>query len=978
MHGNAYMFLLNQKKSAKRVNNAPFFLLLSFSLLSLVSCGGGGGSGQGPDALAVDIPIAFVERPIPLDEDDIIESDEILDPVKFNGGASLFLRARASQSANTINITDRVFGAGESYDVKDVEVSYDGRRLIFSMRGPQDDNLDEEDQLKWNIWIYDIDTDALTPMIPNPIRAEEGHDISPAFLPDGRIIFSSTRQIANRALLLNELKPLGSINGAGFSATIDDVEIFNLHIADPINDPNNANIQQVTFSQGHDLQATVLQDGRIAFLRYDAINNADNLSIYTINSDGSNMRILYGYHSQETGDSTEQAAFVDFRELADGSLIAILQTRESALLGGDIIRIDTTQFTDINIPTNSNGGSSGPGQQSLTPANINLDNPISVNGLYNSVYPFSDGSNNAIVGRNLCSLRDPANPEQLFVCTEENLQNTDLEGAPPNYGVWTFNVSNNTIVPIVIAPTGTMFTDSVILEPRLSPPVSVADSTTFSSSLESEGLASLYIRSVYDTDGVDTSALGIEALADPGQISAADRPARFIRIIKPVSLPSEDFLDIAVPNFDNAAFGISQARGMREIIGYAPIEPDGSVGIKTPAGIPFTFDVVDANGTRIAPLHRNTLQLKGGESYQCTGCHTRDSELPHGRIDAEAPSANAGGQELFLPFTNTNGLFFIDEIGETMADIYTRVQGEARGLSTGLEFTDEWTDPLNPALTLDPDVSLLYSGVNGLTTPPPVAATCETTLQNVCRTVINYPTHIQPLWEAARGIAPVNNRCTVCHSRVDINGAGQTPFGQLELTNAPSADEPLQMVSYRELLQQGPPVIIGANGLPLSFFVQAQDVDGNPLIQLDINGVAILDSDGLTIPIVRNFSAIDDDPSDILIQTFTEVVGMPGVFAADIYVVDASIVPPVPILDAAGNEIERLSPIPAADIPSGENSILASNAANSRLFEVMSNTTGDPFTEDHTGFMNENELRLLREWIDIGAQYYNNPFDVPD
>jgi hypothetical protein len=23
------------------------------------------------------------------------------------------------------------------------------------------------------------------------------------------------------------------------------------------------------------------------------------------------------------------------------------------------------------------------------------------------------------------------------------------------------------------------------------------------------------------------------------------------------------------------------------------------------------------------------------------------------------------------------------------------------------------------------------------------------------------------------------------------------------------------------------------------------------------------------------------------------------------------------------------------------------------------------------------ELRLIAEWVDIGAQYYNNPFDVP-
>ena len=31
----------------------------------------------------------------------------------------------------------------------------------------------------------------------------------------------------------------------------------------------------------------------------------------------------------------------------------------------------------------------------------------------------------------------------------------------------------------------------------------------------------------------------------------------------------------------------------------------------------------------------------------------------------------------------------------------------------------------------------------------------------------------------------------------------------------------------------------------------------------------------------------------------------------------------------------------------------------------------------HVGRLNDAELKLVSEWIDIGGQYYNNPFDVP-
>ena len=31
----------------------------------------------------------------------------------------------------------------------------------------------------------------------------------------------------------------------------------------------------------------------------------------------------------------------------------------------------------------------------------------------------------------------------------------------------------------------------------------------------------------------------------------------------------------------------------------------------------------------------------------------------------------------------------------------------------------------------------------------------------------------------------------------------------------------------------------------------------------------------------------------------------------------------------------------------------------------------------HDGYLSDVELKLISEWLDIGGQYYNNPFDVP-
>jgi hypothetical protein len=50
-------------------------------------------------------------------------------------------------------------------------------------------------------------------------------------------------------------------------------------------------------------------------------------------------------------------------------------------------------------------------------------------------------------------------------------------------------------------------------------------------------------------------------------------------------------------------------------------------------------------------------------------------------------------------------------------------------------------------------------------------------------------------------------------------------------------------------------------------------------------------------------------------------------------------------------------------------------ATGSRFFQVLAGVPAAPV--DHTGLMTPAELRLLSEWVDIGAQYYNNPFAAP-
>ncbi|MEZ5560231.1 MAG: hypothetical protein R3E86_17010 [Pseudomonadales bacterium] len=344
----------------------------------LSACGGGSGSGsstllgsgQDPDPVVVDFPIAYVKRPLLLDDNGDLMRIDVREPADFMPGAELLLRDRASPSAEERSLTAGIFpddadGNPPLYDVRDLEVSYDGTQLVFALRAPEDPNLDPDEQPTWNIWLYDHTLGTVTRVIQSDIVAEDGDDIAPSFLPDGRIVFSSTRQRRSKAILLDEGKPQ-------FSALDEDrnQEAFTLHVVNA----DGSDLHQISFNQSSDLDPSVLGDGRIVFSRWDNVANLDRISLYTMHPDGTALQLLYGVHSHDTGPNGEIVEFMKPRELPDGRLLVQLRPRAAQTRMGAIpVAIDTAAFVEHDQPTAANQGLLGDAQEVPIPGDINLD-----------------------------------------------------------------------------------------------------------------------------------------------------------------------------------------------------------------------------------------------------------------------------------------------------------------------------------------------------------------------------------------------------------------------------------------------------------------------------------------------------------------------------------------------------------------------------------------------------------------------------
>jgi len=909
--------------------------------LLLLSACGGGGSASDPDPTVNEQPIAYVQRATPIDNNNNLIENDLQDPAEFRPGAHLIVKNVASQGASTIDVTAALIG--DTGDVRDPEFNFDGTKLLFSLH-MEDNNNDP--QINWDIYEYDL-TRPLSQVVgsENPRRVMfvdndiQGHDIAPSYMPGNRIIFSSTRAARTGSISLAEG------NGA-FSPTIEatdsDIHAFNIHTMDAT---TGGNIKQISFNMSHDLDPSIIRnisgyEGHVMFTRWENSPGRNQMSLYIMKPDGTEVTHLYGAHSHQTGTGGSTIQFSTPRENSSGDVVVLARAFSNTQDGGDPVVINVSGYLDNTVPKTNNAGGVGPAQTSVSGGAILTDaNAISLMGRYGSVVPLLDGTNRALASYSLC-LADILDPNTMMVletriCSDPlvNLADVNTVVAPPRYGIYILDLSNNSITPITVAQPDTYYTDVAIAQ-------GYTDNGTFiddTFNLSTPKLGTLHIRSVYDLDGafnpMGSTAASLAQLMDP-TLSTGDpannpglieRPAMFLRIVKGTYLPDDDVRD-----FDEAAYGLNgSGQLMRQIIGYAPIEPDGSVRINVPADVPLSFSILDKNGRRVAGTsrHNNWITVRPDEEVTCHGCHAHNSGNPHGN-PAAVPRLGVNVGSVGGTWPNTNAAIVnLANNEDTMAMAKTTILGSpSLKPSVDIRGADVWTDPNDR--TIDDTIVFTYdnTALQGVSTTKPVnlGGCLDNGAVNGwnenCRVTVNYPAHIQPIFEVARQDSGMNNiQCISCHTT--YAAALQVPAGkyQLDLTqNSPDAmgnsvdtQNPDYHKSYIEL------------------------VDGDNI--LEVAGAALVDEE---------FPAGSGVTRSVFFGT------------------------------GIGSVITRGSA--NGSTPFFE--IFTEAYYNANIADVNRMPHWDP-NGGGAGigrpWLTVGEQKLISEWIDIGAQYYNSPFAGP-
>jgi hypothetical protein len=209
--------------------------------------------------------------------------------------------------------------------VSDPHVSFDGEKILFSMRPPGGN---------WRN-IYEIDVDGTN---LRQVTSGGGHDFDPLYMPDGTIMFTSSR--------------------GGEMDEYNHAPAEHLHCVNA----DGTDLRRVSFNQSDDFDPALLPNGQIVYTRWEHFGTMNRFPLFFTNPDGSGTFHKFGphgrnfFHAQPTPDGRLIA--IESTEVeGDAGPIAVLKLEEGP---ADPVQQGSGKHWDVLTPEVDPGGSPWP------------------------------------------------------------------------------------------------------------------------------------------------------------------------------------------------------------------------------------------------------------------------------------------------------------------------------------------------------------------------------------------------------------------------------------------------------------------------------------------------------------------------------------------------------------------------------------------------------------------------------------------
>lgn len=456
-------------------------------------------------------------------------------------GGGIFVLDAPGESMQCRELTDELSMGSYQHP----EVSFDGKRVVFAFcktgakpvywRNPSEERY-------YRLYEVSADGSNLQQLTDGPYD-----DFSPRYLPDGKMLFLSTRR--------------GGFHRCGRGPC----PIYTLAVAEG----DGSNPRVISYHETHEWDPSVLDDGRIIYTRWDYVdrNAVYYQQLWTSHPDGSNVSAFYG------NSTLNPLGIWEARSVPNSSRIMATAGPHHGMTAGSIILVDITKGVngpepierltpDVLFPEsecNMQGWRAPAGLTSLP--KVPIEQRRWPGHTYRSPYPLSESYFLAAYSFDELIGEPSANPANMFgLYFVDRFGNKELIYRDVNIGsLW---------------PTP--------LKSRRRPPVLPS---TLDESFENEG--TFFMQNVYESwpklpDGVTIDRL------------------RIVQVLPKTT-----------PLVDNPPVGFAHGSPGKQVLGTVPVESDGSAYFRAPAGIPLLFQALDERGMAVQTMRSLTYLQPG-------------------------------------------------------------------------------------------------------------------------------------------------------------------------------------------------------------------------------------------------------------------------------------------------------------------------------------------------------------------------------
>ena len=432
--------------------------------------------------------------------------------------------------------------------VGDVDLHFDAAKLLFSKSDPKG---------PWRIAELDLATKQVLPV--QQIDEPDVDNYDACYLPDGNILFTSTAPFVG----------VPCVQGASHVANL-----FLLR-------KQSGDIRQLTFDQDHDWCPTVLNNGRVLYLRWEYSDLPHFVSriLFHMNPDGTEQMEYYGSNSY-----WPNAMFY-------ARPIPWHPSRFVAVVGG---HHDDPRMGELVLFDPAQGRHEAAGVvQRITGQDKDVS-PIILDGLVKRSWP------KFLHPYPLGGTRDGLDRDALQTAAGKYFLVSARPDPRSRWGIYLADVFGN-LVRIIDQP-GYAFLEPILLAPTIRPPVIPAKVE------ETRPDALVFLQDIHRGPGLAGIPRGE---------------------VKKLRLFTYHFAYHGMGGQVNRV-GLDGPWDVKRVLGTVPVEADGSAFFRVPANTPIAVQPLDKEGKALQ-LMRSWFTAMPGESVSCVGCHEKQNTPPTDR-----------------------------------------------------------------------------------------------------------------------------------------------------------------------------------------------------------------------------------------------------------------------------------------------------------------------------------------------------------